>query len=614
MHSITLAALLLTLSTASFSYAAAVFPTYINETAAIRSHHQLWARQDLDIPIVCPLNVRGQSPLADIFNHFGFISYGDARLDDDYPFPLAVKGELSTSRTDNININHPGTCAVDDTSDVYSYGLDNPGTNSLGATSVYGNVLLGDPSSTRVVPVGENCDLYSTDRSVVDYEKVRTGLRAATRYLASLAPDLTIDSTGLVNSIAEPVNPHFRVFTVNTCYPPASDSRTCSSWSLSQLSTADMFGRDRDSIWNGPTNSEVLEEAETIVINVPVPQSRTLFIFYTDPSLGFKNCKTIFNFYAVNESGEFVESDTPFRLAAYNDKSIFEGFILAPDADSSSYYMKLAGKLFTNIFYDAQGMDDFSCEAKAYTACFPVQDYTETSSSSTDESSTSTDESSTSTDESSTSTDESSTSTDESSTSTDESSTSTDESSTSTDESSTSTDESSTSTDESSTSTDESSTSTDESSTSTDESSTSTDESSTSETSDCTSGTTTETVTTETTTTEASTTTTDYTTTTTTEDTTVASTTVTVTQSATSTVFTTTTSTFTTTYTSDHSTITAVVTTTAPVFVPVENSWDDERGGRRHGGREDRKHGDWEGQRHGDWEDQRYDDWENDEY
>ncbi|KAI8150354.1 hypothetical protein BJV82DRAFT_708072 [Fennellomyces sp. T-0311] len=530
MHSITLAALLLTLSTASFSYAAAVFPTYINETAATRSHHQLWARQDLDIPIVCPLNVRGQSPLADIFNHFGFIGFGEVRLGDSYPFPVAVKGELSGSVVNDININHPGTCAVDDTSDVYSYGLDNPGTNNLGKTSVYGNVLLGDPSSARVVPVGENCDLYSTDRSVVDYEKVRTGLRAATRYLASLAPDLTIDSTGRVNSIAEPVNPHFRVFTVNTCYPPASDSRTCSSWSLSQLSTADMFGRNRDSTWNGPTNSEVLEEAETIVINVPVPQSRTLFIFYTDPSLGFKNCKTIFNFYAVDESGEFVESDTPFRLAAYNDKSIFEGFILAPDADSSSYYMKLAGKLFTNIFYDTEGMDDFSCEAKAYTACFPVQDYTETSSSSTDESSTSTDESSTS------------------------------------------------------------------------------------ETSDCTSGTTTETVTTETTTTEASTTTTDYTTTTTTEDTTVASTTVTVTQSATSTVFTTTTSTFTTTYTSDHSTITAVVTTTAPVFVPVENSWDDERGGRRHGGREDRKHGDWEGQRHGDWEDQRYDDWENDEY
>ncbi|KAI8150215.1 hypothetical protein BJV82DRAFT_12950 [Fennellomyces sp. T-0311] len=543
MHSITLASLLLTLSTTSFSYAATVFPTYINETAETRSHHQLWARQDLDIPIVCPLNVRGQSPLADIFNHFGFISSGDARLDNDYPFPIAVKGELTTTGK-NININHPGTCAVNDTSDVYSYGLDNPGTNDLEKTPVYGNILLGDPSSAKAVPVGENCDLYSTDRSVVDYEKVRTGLRAATRYLASLAPDLTIDSTGLVNSIAEPVNPHFRVFTVNTCYPPASDSTTCSSWSLSQLSTADMFSGNRDPTWNGPTNSEVLEEAETIVINVPVPQSKSLFIFYSDPSLGFKNCKTIFNFYAVNESGEFVESDTLFKLRPYSNKSVFEGFLLAPDADTSNYYMKLAGKLFISTFYDTEGMDDFSCEAKAYTACFPVQDYTETSSSSTDESSTSTDEPSTSTDESSTSTDESSTS----------------------------------------------------------------------ETSDCTSGTTTETVTTETTTTEASTTTTDYTTTTTTEDTTVASTTVTVTQSATSTVFTTTTSTFTTTYTSDHSTITAVVTTTAPVFVPVENSWDDERGDRGHGDWEDRKHGDWEGQRHGDWEDQRYDDWENDEY
>ncbi|KAI8150389.1 hypothetical protein BJV82DRAFT_586984, partial [Fennellomyces sp. T-0311] len=431
MHSITLASLLLTLSTTSFSYAAAVFPTYINETAATRSHHQLWERQDLDISIVCPLNVRGQSPLADIFNHFGFISYGDTTMRGDYPFPVAVKGALSTLRTDNININHPGTCAVNDTSDVYSYGLDNPGTTNLGKASVYGNVLLNNTSAANVVPAGENCDLYSTDRSVVDYEKVRTGLRAATRYLASLAPDLTVDSTGLVNIIAEPVNPHFRVFTVNTCYPPASDSTTCSSWSLSQLSTANLFS-DRV-IWNGPTNSEVLEEAETIVTNVPVLQSRSLFIFYTDPSLGFKNCRTIFNFYAVDESGEFVESDTSFSLYIYSSKS------------------------------------------------------------------------------------------------------------------------------------------------SIDESSTSTDESSTSETSGCTSGTTTETVTTETTTTEASTTTTDYTTTTTTEDTTVASTTVTVTQSATSAVFTTATSTFTTTYTSDHSTITAVVTTTAPVLVPVENSWDDER-------------------------------------
>ncbi|KAI8150392.1 hypothetical protein BJV82DRAFT_662470 [Fennellomyces sp. T-0311] len=430
----------------------------------------------------------------------------------DYPFPVAVKGALSTLRTDNININHPGTCAVNDTSDVYSYGLDNPGTTNLGKASVYGNVLLNNTSAANVVPAGENCDLYSTDRSVVDYEKVRTGLRAATRYLASLAPDLTVDSTGLVNIIAEPVNPHFRVFTVNTCYPPASDSTTCSSWSLSQLSTANLFS-DRV-IWNGPTNSEVLEEAETIVINVPVTQSRGLF-FYSDPSFGIKNCKTIFNFYAVDESGEFVESDTPFRLAAYNTISIFEGFILAPDAASSSFLMKLAGKLFTNSFNDLEGIDDFSCEAKAYTACFPVIDYTETSSSFTEESSTS-------------------------------------------------------------------------------------------GTSDCTSETTTETVTIETTTTEASTTTTDYTTTTTTEDTTVASTTVTVTQSATSTVFTTTTSIFTTTYTSDHSTITAVVTTTAPVFVPVENSWDDERGDRRRGDWDEWKHGNWDRWRHGGGGDQGY--------
>ncbi|KAI8138172.1 hypothetical protein BJV82DRAFT_301799 [Fennellomyces sp. T-0311] len=359
--------------------------SYDKKVAAAQAdtYDQLWKRQNdpnRDITL-CPLNAgRNISQLADLYNHMAYGALDSGYFHGaTYPRTIVVGKFLQLLNPSGVSIGTANTLECVHSQkifNVYTVALglidSREGSSLVDPTVLYGDGLVAPAYQKNITTYDPECRTYEPfPETIGSVKAIKQALRGASKYLARLSPDMKLDSQSNINTIGTQAHPAYRVLTLNTCDPPAADDTTCSSFTSQQLSdpAGILYGKDG---WSGPKNTTIYEDAQTIVINIPVREGGSLVI-PTDASIGFKNCKTIFNFYPVDANGNFVDKDTSFNVTYDGTSGALEGFVLIP---GGKFYAAtpVAGKLFADTIEDsASGLLDFSCGA--YSGCFPVADY-----------------------------------------------------------------------------------------------------------------------------------------------------------------------------------------------------------------------------------------------
>ncbi|KAI9495720.1 hypothetical protein BDB00DRAFT_212945 [Zychaea mexicana] len=132
-----------------------------------------------------------------------------------------------------------------------------------------------------------------------------------------MTPNLVMREGGEIVSLGG--DSPYKVMTFNTC-----NDRNCPVDGALSDPTGIFFN---DGNFNGPSG-DVPSQDDTIVFNIPVTDGSTLRLTGNQPSQGFYACRTIYNFYPVNEDGQFVPGGT-FTLVRETGSQL-EGFSLAP--------------------------------------------------------------------------------------------------------------------------------------------------------------------------------------------------------------------------------------------------------------------------------------------
>ncbi|KAI8145890.1 hypothetical protein BJV82DRAFT_666447 [Fennellomyces sp. T-0311] len=388
-----LASALLLLSIVRFNEAAAFRKRAEGVNATDSSgHNRPWKRQDGNDITICPMSSKeDETYLSSIYNHFGYIAFNGAELFGyGYELPIAVHGDLILNPAARyIGQKYPSTCIADDPYHVDSFAfIHEGGTIEYGFLTpfdAYGNVILQDTMTDKVVPVGENCQKYPVYRNPVSIPYTHEGVLMASKYLADLPPDLHLEADGHITSLGSQANDAYQVITLNTCNPPAAGDTTCSSLPLSQLSDPAgilFFSESNEPsapTWPGPDDPSLYKNAQTVVINIPITNGETKIITTNNPHKGFDSCKLIFNFYSVDADGNYNDdSDTNTFKISYLGVTYWQGFIIAPRGTIDASAAVINGKIFANSILneDKSGLYDFNCGT--YSGCFPVMDNTPT--------------------------------------------------------------------------------------------------------------------------------------------------------------------------------------------------------------------------------------------
>ncbi|KAI8145889.1 hypothetical protein BJV82DRAFT_602646 [Fennellomyces sp. T-0311] len=376
MRGIIWASALLVLSGASLNEAAS-YQKRNTDIDIENTHHHFWARQEITKDItVCPLNTTGVTYLTDIYRHFGYIALdGKEFFSYWYPRPVAIRGDATVDSVQGIATTNPLTCT--NASDINSYAFVHTGGTlnipPYTPLNVSGNAFVDD-STSLIVPKGANCQVYNTKESIFDWAQVEDGLNAASKYLASLKPDLHLNFEH-ITSLGGQAHHAYQVFTLNSCNPPASDTTLCSGLPLEQLSDPSILFSEGDTTWNGPDNKSLYKDAATVVINVPLRNGSDVDVTTQSPSSGFVGCHTIFNFYPVDSNGHYYDgADAQITVRNKVFSGRWTGFFLGPKTTFDSSYVTAAGKFFMGTLYDdyKAHLRDFDCGN--YDGCFPVED------------------------------------------------------------------------------------------------------------------------------------------------------------------------------------------------------------------------------------------------
>ncbi|KAG2216575.1 hypothetical protein INT45_001700 [Circinella minor] len=322
---------------------------------------KLYKRELIDIGSQCPVDT---ATLA------GAIGGGTDILG-----PLAVGGRF-TAPNYIVNANRGQDCSLPPTISLDGIGLVVGGVTDTVDTRVHGDSVHaggGDLSEIRELDYGQGCNIYDDiGTGVMDFDVAENAAIDASIMLASMTPNMYIDSEGRITDLGNGGSSKYKVFTFNTC-----NDGDCNVGGILSDPSAILFGQGN---FNGPTG-DVPGFQDTVVFNIPVDNFDVIELRTNFPSNGFYACRTIYNFYPVNSQGVYVTNGeiSIFR----NTGGQVEGFSLAPrahifDSAVGAFAGTIVG-LDYQWYYEVIGVEihdygaaDDSCNN--FVGCFPLED------------------------------------------------------------------------------------------------------------------------------------------------------------------------------------------------------------------------------------------------
>ncbi|KAI8146472.1 hypothetical protein BJV82DRAFT_598680 [Fennellomyces sp. T-0311] len=281
--------------------------------------------------------------------------------------PLAVGGQFSAPGY-IVNANEDPDCSADIATSFASYALVVQGLTNTTDTDVHGSSFhAGGGTIDEIHEEDPPCEVYS-DKGTgrFDFRTAEEGAIDISELLAMSIPNHVLTNSGELTSLGG--DSQIRVFTFNTC-----NNRNCPvDGALSD--PAGIFFNDGN--FNGPSG-DVPSEDETIVFNIPVTNGDTITLTGNQPSQGFYACRTIYNFYPVNENGIFLRGGE-FTLVRQTGSQL-EGFSLAPrghirDGTTGNFAGTIVGYDYTwDQFPIGVEIHDYpAANCASFVGCLPI--------------------------------------------------------------------------------------------------------------------------------------------------------------------------------------------------------------------------------------------------
>ncbi|CDH60527.1 predicted protein [Lichtheimia corymbifera JMRC:FSU:9682] len=276
-----------------------------------------------EIGYVCPIGNATQFG-QEVLTHFSGIFYNDfttGGTGQDILGPLAVGGNFHAPNY-IVNANHDINCAADETSSFGSVGLVVGGDSTTSNTHLRGdNLIAGNGDAGQYDQQLAGCRVYTDEGTGhFDFQRSYSDADTLSRTMASLSADSVLSEGGAVTKSATVDNAPFRVFKMNTC------DGSCPTTEVLSYPDEMLFGNGN---WNGPSG-DVPTSDETVIINIPVTSGTTIDLRSNAPSQGFDSCRIIYNFYPVDEQGNY-DANGEFTLDRETGSQL-EGLVLAPHA------------------------------------------------------------------------------------------------------------------------------------------------------------------------------------------------------------------------------------------------------------------------------------------
>ncbi|KAI9269069.1 hypothetical protein BDA99DRAFT_503449 [Phascolomyces articulosus] len=281
--------------------------------------------------------------------------------------PLAVGGTF-TAPYYVVNANERPDCSANIHDSFLSYGLVVGGLTDTIDTDVHGSALLGGGGDeTQIHEADPPCEVYTDENTGrFDFEVAREASEDISELLALSTPNYIFRNSGEMVNLGG--DSQVKIMTFNTC-----NNRNCPVDEALSDPTGIFFDDDN---FNGPYG-DVPSEDSTLVFNIPVLDGETIRLTGNQPSKGFNSCRTIYNFYPVNEAGQFKRDGT-FTLIR-ETKSQLEGFSLAPrghirDGLVGNFAGTIVGLDYTWEYYP-NGVEIHNYEAAGcdnFDGCLPV--------------------------------------------------------------------------------------------------------------------------------------------------------------------------------------------------------------------------------------------------
>ncbi|KAL9546583.1 hypothetical protein MBANPS3_006590 [Mucor bainieri] len=257
----------------------------------------------------------------DILTRFTGIFFGDFYTGGgtDILGGLAVQGNMHAPNY-VVNANHGADCSDPDS--FNSYGLVVGGIVDTFNTHVHGNAFLNSGGTVEeVLELDVGC--FVTDQlgtGNFDFDIVRQMTIKSNQEFASLQPTVVLETDGSLTELREGQLANYEIITFHSC-----NDVLCSSYpEIESDPSAILFGQGN---WNGIQGSEI-DPDKTYVLNIPVKNGDTIEIDGNNPTLGFNPCRLIYNFYPVDDAGQYLP-DGEFTLIRRTANQ-FGGLTLAP--------------------------------------------------------------------------------------------------------------------------------------------------------------------------------------------------------------------------------------------------------------------------------------------
>ncbi|CEP12572.1 hypothetical protein [Parasitella parasitica] len=257
----------------------------------------------------------------DILARFTGIFFGDFNTinSQDILGSLAVKGTFSAPNY-VVNANHGANCS--DLNSFNSYALVVGGAVSTFNTQIHGSAFInGGGNIDEIKQLEAGCIVSdSLGTGLFDFNAVEMALIGTSQDFANYPPTAILLNDGTLTELRDNELDHYEVITFHTC-----TQAICSFHSdLESQGDAMLLGSGN---WNGVTKSTT-DSTKTFVFNVPVMNGATIIVDTNNPSAGLNPCKVIYNFYPVNEYGEYLPYGE-FTLLRKTGSQL-GGFTLAP--------------------------------------------------------------------------------------------------------------------------------------------------------------------------------------------------------------------------------------------------------------------------------------------
>ncbi|KAI7883291.1 hypothetical protein K492DRAFT_185236 [Lichtheimia hyalospora FSU 10163] len=308
------------------------------------------------------------SALGEEISHFTGIFFGDfttGGTGQDILGPLAVGGNFHAPNY-IVNANHDITCSADETSSYDSIGLVVGGDSTTSGTHVRGDTLIsGDGDDGQFDQQLEGCRvIVDEDTGHFNFPQSNQDANDLNAALAALAPNSVLNQGGAVTTVPGANDGSVKIFQFDTC-----DNGPCGSSFPDEI----FYGNGN---WNGPSG-DVPSDSDTVIFNIPVTSGSTITLGSNAPTQGFNSCNTIYNFYAVDENGDY-DPDGEFTINRETGSQL-EGLVIAPqahirDGNTGNFAGTVIGKDYGWLDQSA-GVEIHNWEAAGcsnFGGCFPT--------------------------------------------------------------------------------------------------------------------------------------------------------------------------------------------------------------------------------------------------